>query len=569
MKEINTYPYRNHYLIYTRKSTDDSDNQKNSISYQKSEAIKYAKAQRLPIAPVDIEDLCKSGIIAEKHTGFKENLNWKIGADGLVNYKIERPKFHQLVQMLYKGEYKGVIFLCWDRASRNKSDDSIIDKLLKHGVDIRFVQASYDKSSSGELHMDIDGMFARHYSRVISEKVSQTTHKLREEGVCTFRAPVGYLNLGDARNKPFDPKRAPVIKQLFEKYSQENISLQDLARWANGQGLTMVPARRHRTEKEMLSDEEINIEPVARPMTFKHLQKLLRNPFYMGLIKGNDGIMVKSSSHKPLISESLFKEVQEKLHSKRRSVSYDKKLVYPYRGVFRCARCQRVYTPYEQKGQIYYGAKCEQNCNNSFRSFNKPSIEYMVGEKMARMYFTENQIEQIKNAEHDYSALEIQLEREAESLERRKTKVQDDLAYLKDNKLTLLKSGVYSPEDYQKEELNLVKKLNSLNEVPKQVNLKEVLETALHFSELSKTVHITYLFGKTPQREEITSIMFSELNLFDYTLSYKGRNGFRIFESPFMALGAPKVWISEIVRNHHLIKTSISELEELVKNHSP
>ena len=140
---------------------------------------------------------------------------------------------------------------------------------------------------------------------------------------------------------------------------------------------------------------------------------------------------------------------------------------------------------------------------------------------------------------------------------------------MNDNKLTLLKSGVYSPEDYQKEELNLVKKLNSLNEVPKQVNLKEVLETALHFSELSKTVHITYLFGKTPQREEITSIMFSELNLFDYTLSYKGRNGFRIFESPFMALGAPKVWISEIVRNHHLIKTSISELEELVKNHSP
>lgn len=148
MKDINSNPYKNHYLIYLRKSTDDSDNQKNSISYQKSETVKYAKAQKLPIAPVDIEDLCKCGVIAEKHTGFKENLNLKIGSDGLVNYKIERPKFHKLVQMLYQGEYKGVIFLCWDRASRNKSDDSIIDKLLKYGVDIRFVQASYDKSIS-------------------------------------------------------------------------------------------------------------------------------------------------------------------------------------------------------------------------------------------------------------------------------------------------------------------------------------------------------------------------------------------------------------------------------------
>jgi len=193
----------------------------------------------------------------------------------------------------------------------------------------------------------------------------------------------------------------------------------------------------------------------------------------------------------------------------------------------------------------------------------------MIGEKMAKMHFTEHEIEQIKNAEHDYSALKLQFEREAESLERQKTKVRDDLTYLRDNKLTLLKSGAYSPEDYQKEELDLVKKLNFLNEVPKPVNLKEVLETTLHFSELSKNVHFTYLLGKTPQREVITSLMFSELTLSDNDLSYKGRNGFRIFESPFMSLGAPKEWFSELVRNHHLIQTSIAELEELVKNHSP
>lgn len=412
--------------------------------------------------------------------------------------------------------------------------------------------------------MDIDGMFARHYSRVIREKVTLTTFKLREEGICTYRAPVGYLNLGDPRKKPFDPDRAPIIKQLFEKYAKENVSLNDLARWANRQGLTMPAMRRRRTEKEMLSDDEITIEPVARPVNFKNIQKILVNPFYIGLVKGNECKMAKSNSHEPLIDESLFNEVQKKLHIRRTSVSYDNKLVYPYRGKFRCENCHRVYTPYMRKGHLYYGARCDQGCQNMRHSFNRPVLEYLVGEKMTGLHFTDDQIEEIKNAEQDYSALESQREKDTELEERQKTKIRDDLAYLKENKLTLLKSGVYSPEDYQQEEMKLLNSLNLLNEMSKPSDLKEILESVLHFSELSKTVHLSYLLAKTPLKEVIASMMFSELTLSNTGLNYKGRNGFRIFESPSLALGDPKGWISELISNHDLIKASIAELEEII-----
>ena len=58
-KIINEKPSKNQYLIYTRKSTDDMDNQKNSLAYQLGEGIRFAKLNHLPVASVDIEDFCK------------------------------------------------------------------------------------------------------------------------------------------------------------------------------------------------------------------------------------------------------------------------------------------------------------------------------------------------------------------------------------------------------------------------------------------------------------------------------------------------------------------------------
>ena len=75
--------------------------------------------------------------------------------------------------------------LSWDRISRNKGDDTIIRKLMRRGIDVRFAYATYDDTSAGALHMDIDGMFAQHHSRVTSEKVTMSTRNSRTKGICT------------------------------------------------------------------------------------------------------------------------------------------------------------------------------------------------------------------------------------------------------------------------------------------------------------------------------------------------------------------------------------------------
>src|SRR5207245_2504238 len=119
----------------------------------------------------------------------------------------------------------------------------------------RFVLATYDDTSSGALHMDIDDMFSEHHSRVTKEKIILSTQKSRRNGLCTYQAPVGYLNIGTMENKPLDSERAPVVVRMFE-LAAAGWSLADIARWATAQGFTMPPKRKGRTRDELLFDEE-------------------------------------------------------------------------------------------------------------------------------------------------------------------------------------------------------------------------------------------------------------------------------------------------------------------------
>ncbi len=535
-KTIDEKPYRNYYLIYTRKSTDDTENQKNSLAYQIGEAIRLAKLHHLPIAPVDIENLCKDGIIKERHTGFKEDADFDIDPMGKVTYTIERPKFLRLVRFLKDGYFKGVIFLCWDRASRNKNDDAVLRKLMKQGVDIHFVQAQYDsKTSAGELHMDVDGMFSQHFSRVISEKVTNQNRKLRQDGVCTYKAPIGYLNEGNSKHKPFDPIRAPIIKNIFEKYAEGTWSLHDLSEWAKTQGLTMYPSRRKRTMEEMLADDEIKIDAICRPITEKIIQRILNNPFYIGMIKDRDsptGVRV-STSHEALVTNELFNRVQQILKLKKVSIHYTEKVSMPYRGMLRCNNCHRVYTPYKKKGIDYYGARCDKNCSNTQKSVNGKYIENKIGEKISELFYTEEELVEIDTMiKTDLKTLEVKRQKGLEQIQRQKSKVREDLAYLRENKLPLLKSSVYSPETFLKEESDLMAKLQNFctEENTSDVAIDEVVKDLVILSELLKDAYVYYYFAKPFEKEELIQKVFSELNLFEDTLTYKTKNGFRLLE---------------------------------------
>jgi site-specific DNA recombinase len=542
LKDILSGKYRDTYLVYNRKSTDDTENQKNSIKYQKSENARYALREGLEIADITLEGFATNGIISERHSGFKEDSELTFGADGTVQYNIDRPKFYRLAQFLNKHYFKGVIILCWDRASRNKGDDTILRKLMKNGVDIRFTLSSYDKTSAGELHMDIDGMFAEHHSRVTREKVTITIRHNRAQGIVTHKAPVGYLNEGVMSHKAFDPIRAPIIEMLFDMAATGEYSLADMARWAIEQGFTMPPVRRRRTQEEILAEEEddmrLEIEAIERLPTFNSIHKILTNPFYAGKTKGNDGVYVTSTSHEPLVSEELFDMAQEQLSKRNKSAHYIKLLDHPLRGIAHCAVCERLYTPYLKKGVVYYGARCRKECSNPLKSFNFDFLVEKVGELIDKLVFTEDEIEKINAfASTDLVLLETKRENKLEIDERKKKKIREELAYLNANRIPLLKAGVYTPEGYVEEEARLSSELAGLrtSEEVSDLSMRETVKDVILLSELLQNVAEVYSFAKPQVKDKIIRVIFSEFTISENTFDFQCTKGFEPLSSRFIA----------------------------------
>ena len=543
--DIQSGKYRECYLIYNRKSTDESESQKNSIDYQKSENLRYAHRERLQTAPIAIKSFCADGVVSEKHSGFTEDNEITITDDGLVQYRIDRPKFQKMLQFVSQGYFKGVICLCWDRISRNKGDDTLIRKLMRKGTDFRFVYAKYEKTSSGALHMDIDGMFSQHHSRVTSEKVTLSTRHSREKGICTYKAPIGYLNTGEMEHKPFDPERASVIRQMFIYYATGEWSLSDLARYANEIGLTTVPMRRRRTKTEMLAEDDDNdreVEMISGPLSLNYISRILSNLFYTGRILGTEGKYIKSNSHEALVDDELFAQVQKMLKKKQVSIHYTEKLDQLLRGMVRCRHCERVYTPYTKKGIQYFNSRCVSGCKNTFKNFNFSFIEKEVGKLIGNLYFTDEEVTEMDSRiGTEVALLEEKRHKDFDQIERKKKKIREDLAYIRSNKLSLLKSGVYSPEGLIEEENKLNTELIVLQnaEQASDVAMHETMKDVIKLSELVKNVALYYQFAKPHEKEQIIRVIFSELYVAQDVVQYKVKKGFEAFEHRFSALCDP------------------------------
>ena len=551
-KNVSNVAYVDKYLVYTRKSTDEEHNQKNSIDYQIEENLKFSHQHNLSIAQITIEGFCANGIIIEKHSGFKESNELSFNKKGEVQYRIERPKFQQLLQVLNQQKIKGVVCLCWDRISRNKADDALLDKLMRRGVDIQFVYANYDNTSAGQLHKDIDGMFAHHHSRVTSEKVKLAILSARRKGKCTYRAPLGYLNSGTMDEKPIDPIKAPIVKRLFELYATGEHSTATLEDYARSQGLVHPPRRRKRTSDELLDPnfDIKNIKKVQRPVHKKDIYRILKNPFYIGMVKGEHGEYIKSISHEPLINVHLFQKVQKELGRKCKTKKYKKKLNLPLRGKIRCGGCNRLYTPYIKKGICYFLVKCSSNCTNNTPNINLDFILQSISSSLASFVIDRQDSEQIKEHLMCYEDEKlVKSKKIKQDLNNQINNVKESIAYLEDNKLALIKNEVYTPKQFLSQNLKLQSELLQLSEKNESIisNQRDSYADILKVLELINNVVLLYDFANTDEKVKIIEKLFLELYVSRQSLSYVSLTGIETLKSNIGTLGAPNVPKPELI----------------------
>lgn len=244
-----------------------------------------------------------------------------------------RPVFGRMFGLLKSKKASGLIMHKIDRGSRNLRDWADMAELMDRGIEVHFVHESIDlHTRSGRLSADILAVVAADYIRNLREEVIKGINGRLRQGLFPFAAPVGYLNNGrGGKVKTIDPVGGPFVKLAFELYASRMYPLQKLE--------DELFARGFRTKKN-------------KRVYVSQLATVLRNPFYMGLIRLTNRKDMFPGIHEPIISSSLYNQVQIILDGKRTKLRHQNH--HLLRLMIQCEHCKLNVNGELQKGHTYY-----------------------------------------------------------------------------------------------------------------------------------------------------------------------------------------------------------------------
>lgn len=302
------------YCLYARKSSEDDERQALSIDSQlKAMAV---QAQNEGLLVTDIRKESHSA----KATG-------------------QRPVFNQLLLDIRSGLFQGILTWAPDRLSRNAGDLGVLVDLMDQGFlrEIKTHGQTLSNSPSDKFMLMILCSQAKleNDNRGINVKRGQKTKC--EMGFRPNFAPLGYINdyySGKGLKKVFiDKKRAPIIKEMFEKVAYEGYSGRDIYDWLKN--------------KTNLRSRNGNV------LVLSAIYKMLNNPYYSGFFT-YDGKWYKGS-YEPIVSKELFDAVQKKMVVPPKLRPGTK--VFDFTRLFKCGSCGSGITAQELFKQRKSGKK--------------------------------------------------------------------------------------------------------------------------------------------------------------------------------------------------------------------
>ena len=323
------------YCLYARKSSEAEERQALSIDSQIKEMLTLA--QRDGINVVDM--------YRESHSAKDCGM---------------RPVFNELINDIRIGKFNAILVWHPDRLSRNAGDLGALVDLLdqKKLIEIRTHSQRFTNNPNEKFLLMILGSQAKLENDNKSINVKRGLKTRVEMGLWPSVAPTGYLNHPDRNMKCqviVDPLRSHVIKLMFEKAAYNDMSTRKLFHW--------------------LKDELKFTTRNGKPLTISNIQVILRNNFYMGLIEyPRKSGKWYAGKHEPIISQELFKRVQERLDSfKSEKTDHE----FAFTRLMKCGMCKSGITAQEKhknirdgtvRKYIYYGCTRfhDKNCKNTY-----------------------------------------------------------------------------------------------------------------------------------------------------------------------------------------------------------
>ena len=276
-----------------------------------------------------------------------------------------RPEIQKMIQECYAGKYKGILIVEVTRLSRgNQGDAQTILDCLKYsnrnnGVLVITPTKTYDvaHSQEDEEYMEFELFMSRREYKMIQKRMDRGRKQAVVEGnfMGSYR-PYGYdiHKTKTSRTLIPNPDEAPIVKQIFEWAIKENLTPYKIAQRLENMGIPTY-----------YGDGEWSKDTI---------KTILTNPTYIGKVKWNDRMQVKSmvdgelvtsrprsnhtdhymeydGKHKKhaLIDEETFKKVNSRFKSDRTKSGL--KLSNILAGLFKCKNCGRAMAYQSYKGR--------------------------------------------------------------------------------------------------------------------------------------------------------------------------------------------------------------------------
>src|SRR5665213_2362501 len=319
--------------LYIRVSTDEQADKGYSQRGQEDVLLKYCEISNIKVRNVIFED----------HSA----------------KTFERPEWKNLLVELkkHKGKTDLVLFTKWDRFSRNASDAyQMISTLRKIGVEPQAIEQPLDMNipeNKMMLAVYLTTPEIENERRALN--VKHGMRQARKEGRWMGVAPPGYANKVDENGRKYVAISEPQASHMrwgFEQIAEGIYSTSEVYKMAKGRGLSC---------------------------SVNSFWTAVRNVGYCGKVvisayKNEETYLVKGL-HEPIISESLFYEVQDVLTGRKKEIAPNGVTLVsqdqlPLRGFLNCTKCQRVLTGSASKGRngYYHYYHCSSTCGISYNA---------------------------------------------------------------------------------------------------------------------------------------------------------------------------------------------------------
>ncbi len=207
-----------------------------------------------------------------------------------------------------------LIVMRFDRLMRNRRSADENKRTLRDSYHIKIfscTEQGEDDNEAAWMGENIADLLAEHYSRELSKKIKWSRQEIFERGLYWgANRPFGFANDVPTYLTPH-PVEAPILREIFEKYSTGKWSYKDLCNELN--------------ERKVKTTLENSFEPQA-------IKRIVHNKLYIGIITRSDTLydadMNKSfgaktegkGAHEPLISTELFEKVQQVASSRKMNI---------------------------------------------------------------------------------------------------------------------------------------------------------------------------------------------------------------------------------------------------------